>query len=267
MMTVMAPTGSDGPSDPGSHATEEPGRRTERLGESPDREEPEQPERRSVDGEAPELPGAQHSQEPEGFTIGELAARAGVTARTIHYYVAEGLLPGPGKQGPRTRYAQVFLDLLLRIRHLQIERDLSLSTIRQMFEREGLVAARVRGSRRSTRSTRAASSRPSPDPDKDSWRRAEAEAEARTVAGEAGSRDRGGIPGGPTASDLLATLQSLVGERRVPSAGSGDRWVTIPISRDLVLAGRRLGKKEIQALQRAADYLRFVLLTGSRPGE
>jgi hypothetical protein len=51
-----------------------------------------------------------------------------------------------------------------------------------------------------------------------------------------------------------------VGERTVPSAGSGDRWVTVPITRDLALAGRRLSLDEVQALQRAADYLRVLLL-------
>ncbi|MCA9728838.1 MAG: MerR family transcriptional regulator, partial [Candidatus Eisenbacteria bacterium] len=54
----------------------------------------------------------QNPLDVDGFTIGELAARAGVTSRTIHYYVSQGLLPGPGKQGPRTRYPQSFLDLL-----------------------------------------------------------------------------------------------------------------------------------------------------------
>src|SRR5438045_3652795 len=35
------------------------------------------------------------------LTIAELAARAGVTPRTIRYYVAEGLLPPPGGRGQR----------------------------------------------------------------------------------------------------------------------------------------------------------------------
>lgn len=40
----------------------------------------------------------------ETYMIGELAAAAGVTARTIRYYTAEGLLPPPETQGKYARY-------------------------------------------------------------------------------------------------------------------------------------------------------------------
>ena len=228
----------------------------------------------------------------EGLIVDEVAARAGVTPRTIHYYVAQGLLPGPGKQGPRTRYSLAFLDLLLRIRMLQDERGLSLRSIRELFVREGVIPPRVRG-RRSSRAT--ATSPRSRDPESvsgDDVRSSDAgtgDVASRDVRiGDAGSSDAGsgdagsgdarigdtgtaeaGVEaetsvGSPTATDLLQALQELVGERRVPSAGSGDRWVTIPISRDLVLAGRRLRNDDLHALQRAADHLRFILLNGKR---
>lgn len=203
----------------------------------------------------------------EGLTIDELAARAGVTPRTVHYYVAQGLLPGPGKQGPRTRYAPAFLDLLLRIRMLQNERGLSLRSIRDLFEREGLIAPRTRGRRSSrtptsrTTTSRTTTSRP---------RSSNLETEIHpsgTESSDAPDRDAAApadVAASPTATDLLRALRKLVGDRPVPSAGSGDRWVTIPISRDLVLAGRRLRNDDLHALQRAADHLRFILLNGKR---
>ena len=46
-------------------------------------------------------------------TIGELARQAGVTARTIRYYTAEGLLPAPDSSGQYALYNQ---DHLLRLR-------------------------------------------------------------------------------------------------------------------------------------------------------
>lgn len=248
----------------------------------------------------------------EGLTIDEVAARAGVTPRTVHYYVAQGLLHGPGKQGPRTRYSPAFLDLLLRIRMLQSERDLSLRSIRHLFEREGVIAPRARRRRPSPRTATDARSTDTENQSSDeesqarssrsdrsdfpgvpqtppelarsmgASQRVDDESGADAAVGmwpaiepresqgadETSGADAGGggdlLAGSPTAADLLQALQELVGERRVPSAGSGDRWVTIPISRDLVLAGRRLRPDDLQALQRAADHLRFILLNGKR---
>jgi len=54
-----------------------------------------------------------------GMGIAELAARAGVTPRTIRYYVAEGLLPAPGGRGQRRAYTQEHLDRLATIGRLK----------------------------------------------------------------------------------------------------------------------------------------------------
>ena len=53
------------------------------------------------------------------YAIGELADLAGVTPRTIRYYVSIGLLPAPEQAGPRTRYSDGQLKRLRLIRHLQ----------------------------------------------------------------------------------------------------------------------------------------------------
>ena len=53
------------------------------------------------------------------YAIGELAELAGVTPRTIRYYVSIGLLPSPEQAGPRTRYTEGHLQRLRLIRHLQ----------------------------------------------------------------------------------------------------------------------------------------------------
>jgi DNA-binding transcriptional MerR regulator len=55
------------------------------------------------------------------YTISELATLAGVTPRTIRYYVSIGLLPSPGQAGPGTRYGQGHLARLRLIRRLQRE--------------------------------------------------------------------------------------------------------------------------------------------------
>ncbi|MCS7313059.1 MAG: MerR family transcriptional regulator [Acidobacteria bacterium] len=51
--------------------------------------------------------------------IGELAERAGVTPRTVHYYVHIGLLPPPRGRGRRSYYTEEHLRRLRIIRQLQ----------------------------------------------------------------------------------------------------------------------------------------------------
>lgn len=51
--------------------------------------------------------------------ISELAERAGVTPRTIRYYVTEGLLPAPGGRGQRRAYGPEHLARLDVIRQLK----------------------------------------------------------------------------------------------------------------------------------------------------
>jgi DNA-binding transcriptional MerR regulator len=53
------------------------------------------------------------------YAIGELADLAGVTPRTIRYYVSIGLLPSPEQAGPKTKYTDGHLKRLRLIRHLQ----------------------------------------------------------------------------------------------------------------------------------------------------
>jgi DNA-binding transcriptional MerR regulator len=63
-----------------------------------------------------------------GYTLTELCDLAGVSARTVRYYVAEGLLRAPG-QGPGVRYGEDHLARLRLIRRLQRE-HLPLAEIR-----------------------------------------------------------------------------------------------------------------------------------------
>ena len=63
------------------------------------------------------------------YTIADLARLAGVTPRTVRYYVAQGLLPSPEAAGPGTRYSEGHLARLRLIRQLQRE-HLPLAEIR-----------------------------------------------------------------------------------------------------------------------------------------
>jgi DNA-binding transcriptional MerR regulator len=54
------------------------------------------------------------------FSIGELSREAGVSVRTIRYYIAEGLLP-PTESGPRAVYTRAHLDRLRLIGRMKNE--------------------------------------------------------------------------------------------------------------------------------------------------
>ena len=55
----------------------------------------------------------------EELLIHELAARAGISVRTIRYYIEEGLLPQPSYQGKYSYYTLNYLDRLELIRRLK----------------------------------------------------------------------------------------------------------------------------------------------------
>jgi DNA-binding transcriptional MerR regulator len=66
------------------------------------------------------------------YSVGELAEAAGVSGRTVRYYVQEGLLPGPVGLGRGSHYGQEHLDQLRRILDLQ-RAGHSLLAIRQVL--------------------------------------------------------------------------------------------------------------------------------------
>ncbi|MBP1634901.1 MAG: hypothetical protein H6Q10_1475 [Acidobacteria bacterium] len=63
------------------------------------------------------------------YSIGDLAAAAGVSRRTLHFYVQRGLLPPPEGRGRGARYTDDHLARLLQIKGWQ-EQGLPLEEIR-----------------------------------------------------------------------------------------------------------------------------------------
>src|SRR5712691_10060824 len=62
-----------------------------------------------------------------------LADLAGVTPRTVRYYLAQGLLPGVGQTGPGSKYGDGHLARLRLIKRLQAE-HLPLAEIRRQLD-------------------------------------------------------------------------------------------------------------------------------------
>src|SRR6188508_2265716 len=67
------------------------------------------------------------------YTLTELADLAGVTPRTIRYYLAQGLLPNVGVSGPGAKYDDSHLARLRLIKRLQVEHQ-PLAEIRRRLE-------------------------------------------------------------------------------------------------------------------------------------
>lgn len=69
----------------------------------------------------------------ERYQLTELADLAGVTPRTVRYYLSQGLLPAATQSGPATRYGETHLARLRVIRRLQSE-HLPLAEIRRRMD-------------------------------------------------------------------------------------------------------------------------------------
>jgi DNA-binding transcriptional MerR regulator len=72
--------------------------------------------------------------------IGELAARSGVTVRTIRYYIEEGLLPEPRLRGKYGDFDESYLQRIRLIQRLKEER-LAIPAIRQRLMDIGVMPA------------------------------------------------------------------------------------------------------------------------------
>ena len=66
------------------------------------------------------------------YAIGELADLAGISRRTVRYYVQEGLVPPPLGLGRGNHYGREHLERLLHVKALQ-EAGRSLDEIRQLL--------------------------------------------------------------------------------------------------------------------------------------
>ncbi|HEY8257010.1 MAG TPA: MerR family transcriptional regulator [Gemmatimonadales bacterium] len=74
--------------------------------------------------------------EPATYDLNELSDLAGVTPRTVRYYIQQGLLRSPGSSGPGVKYGEGHLLRLRLIRRLQQE-HFPLSEIRRRLRSLG----------------------------------------------------------------------------------------------------------------------------------
>jgi DNA-binding transcriptional MerR regulator len=79
--------------------------------------------------------------ERDGLSIEQLAEQAGVSVRTVRYYISQGLLPGPGARG---KYASYDADHLARLRLIRklVEQHVPLAEQRERLQQLSTVDLR-----------------------------------------------------------------------------------------------------------------------------
>ena len=184
------------------------------------------------------------------YTITELADLAGVTPRTIRYYLSQGLLPSAGQSGPGTRYSESHLARLRVIRGLQAE-HLPLAEIRKRLadvDDDEVV-------------TLAEQDAPAPPPDSalDYVRSILRE----TPASYGGPLLRASMPApAPAPSTPAPTSAERLGEslHLAPKPGERSQWERIVLATDVELHIRRpLGRTQNKRVDRLVTIARELL--------
>jgi DNA-binding transcriptional MerR regulator len=98
-----------------------------------------------------------------GLTVEELAERGHVSVRTVRFYIAEGLLPGPGSRGKAATYGEDHLLRLHLIRRLA-ERHVPLAEMRDLLDRLSSDEARTLLAEEDRRATELRRAEESPSP-------------------------------------------------------------------------------------------------------
>lgn len=200
-------------------------------------------------------------EEQRTYSLDELIELTGYDRRTIAYYVQQGLLPRVGRRGPRTRYAQGFLDRLRYIRRVRdmqdtgIMRAVTLAEIRVAFDdKTDLQIRKVASGNEAPRWMAEAGGESEP---------AMSEATARLIGpGERAERAAGRQADRADPAQVKQLMTDL--ERRAIEGQqqqtqiSAQRWTQVPITDNINLAVKGLRDKDLElaaALGRAIASL------------
>jgi Ca-activated chloride channel family protein len=182
----------------------------------------------------------------ERYSLTELADLAGVTPRTVRYYLAQGLLPAVGQTGPGSKYEAGHLDRLRLIKRLQAE-HLPLAEIRHRLE--GLDRDAIRDL--------AGSPEPQPPPDS-------AIDYLRTVLGTGTPARTLRTPDAPAASvppPAASAPSAVMPDPPVPTASiERSQWERIVLAPDVELNIRRpLSRSQNKQVDRLVTIARELL--------
>jgi DNA-binding transcriptional MerR regulator len=170
------------------------------------------------------------------WSIGEIAKLAGITPRTVRYYVELGLLPPPDGLGRSAGYGQEHLDRLLVIKRLQADR-FSLDEIRAQLATLAPAAA----------TSLASAKTPLALPDASSA--AEYLARLRESPERYPGRSMERLTVGYSVNPTAHSTDSYVGEQ----------WTRIPLSEDIELHVKRRGNRIDPRIARLIKEARRII--------
>lgn len=177
--------------------------------------------------------------EHDAFDLAELSDRAGVSQRTVRYYIQQGLLPSPETRGPGAHYGAEHLDRLRLIRSLQRD-HLPLAEIRRRLEELEPEAIRELVERGTERSAG------------DAWDY------IKSVLSEGApmlASHRVQEPG-PTGVELEKNSYGTVKARK---SLTRSQWERIPLGPDVELHVRRpLAREQIKQVERLLEAARHI---------
>lgn len=170
-------------------------------------------------------------------------------ARTFHYYRSRGLLPEPEGSGPKARYPEAVLDIIVFVRRLQKERpDLSLEDVAGILPSipEETVRSVARGKEPLV-------VRPIDPPRASSLRRSVVGPEARYDTNA-----------GPLSSPA-EYIQRAKAEFEPNLHRKSEKFHRIPLTEDVELNVRRqLGEKQLRQLAIIGELIKTILDPGGR---
>lgn len=182
--------------------------------------------------------------EPD-YLIHQLAQRAGVSVRTVRFYIDEGLLPPPPTRGRYAVYGDDYLERLELIRLLKA-RFLPLKEIRARLE--GLSGSQVRAALREEQ--RRAASRPARGGQAPAQGSSALEYIDQLLNQQQAPRIR-------DAKQAYAPARAHLFEQPAPSAGQ--TWARIPLADGVELHIRQpLEPTAQEALERLLDYAQHL---------
>ncbi|MBW2274394.1 MAG: MerR family transcriptional regulator [Deltaproteobacteria bacterium] len=205
----------------------------------------------------------------DSWTLDELAELTGVEARTIRHYIERGLLPGASRRGRGAGYGRPNLDRLHCIQAIKRAAPaLSLDEIRRVLmslseERiqaigsgaEPVTALFVDPS--GTQVAESLTSYESGDSALDYITRVR----GQLATGHAPPTHRAPRRHGPSSLDpLVDALRDSADGARAQRKARAEWWASIPVTPDIEIRARGLPDHDLQRLERAADYLRHILL-------
>ena len=174
----------------------------------------------------------------DDLTIKDLCAKAGVTPRTVHFYIQQGLLPPPEGGGRGARYAEAHLGRLQLIRRLQKE-HLPLNEIRRQLDTlsDDQVLKALTGGSPSTGKPRTSA----------------LDYIQSVKAGASGRR----VP--PTSRAMRDAVASVTPEASIPSPARHSQWERLVLNEDLELHIRRpLSRERNRLVDRLLAFVKQI---------